>query len=59
MLWITQILQANYISLLAVEIINYFFCAPEIQDRGAYCFCLVCHSVILSETLTLLKTFEQ
>ena len=22
--------------------------APEIEDRGAYCFCLVCHSKILS-----------
>jgi hypothetical protein len=29
------------------------FYAPEIKDRGAYCFCPVCHSVILSETLTL------
>ena len=43
------------------------FYAPEIEDRGAYCFCPVCHSVIpsfchsvlLSETLTLLITFEQ
>ena len=26
---------------------------------GAYCFCPVCHAVILSETLTLLITFEQ
>ena len=25
-----------------------FFYAPEIEDRGAYCFCPVCHSVILS-----------
>ena len=33
------------------------FYAPEIEDRGAYCFCPVCHSVIL--TLTLLITFEQ
>ena len=24
------------------------FYAPEIEDRGAYCFCAVCHSVILS-----------
>ena len=32
---------------------------PEIEDRRAYCFCPVCHSVILSETLTLLITFEQ
>ena len=23
------------------------FYAPEIEDRGAYCFCPVCHSVIL------------
>ena len=35
------------------------FYAPEIEDRGAYCFCPVCHSVLLSETLTLLITFEQ
>ena len=35
------------------------FYAPEIEDRGAFCYCLVCHSVILSETLTLLITFEQ
>ena len=38
---------------------NLSFYAPEIEDRGAYCFCPVCHSVILSETLTLLITFEQ
>ena len=25
-----------------------YFYAPEIEDRGAYCFCPVCHSVILS-----------
>ena len=24
------------------------FYAPEIKDRGAYCFCPVCHTVILS-----------
>ena len=35
------------------------FYAPEIEDWGAYCFCPVCHSVILSKTLTLLITFEQ
>ena len=35
------------------------FYAPEIEDGGTYCFCPVCHSVILSETLTLLITFEQ
>ena len=34
-----------------------YFYAPEIEDRGAYCFCPVCHSV-LSETLTLPITFE-
>ena len=32
---------------------------PQIEDRVAYCFCPVCHSVLLSETLTLLITFEQ
>ena len=31
----------------------------EIEDRGAYCFCPACHSVLLSETLTLLITFKQ
>ena len=25
----------------------WIFYAPEIEDRGAYCFCPVCHSVIL------------
>ena len=35
------------------------FYVPEIEDRGVYSFCPVCHSVILSETLTLLITFEQ
>ena len=35
------------------------FYAPVIEDRGAYCFCPVCHSVFLSETLTLLITVEQ
>ena len=24
-----------------------FYYAPEIEDQGAYCFCPVCHSVIL------------
>ena len=37
----------------------FYFYAPEIEDRGAYFFCPVCHSVLLSETLTLLITFEQ
>ena len=27
------------------KIVNFY--APEIEDRGAYCFCPVCHSVIL------------
>ena len=43
-----------------------YFYTPEIEDRGAYCFCPVCHFVIpfcyivlFSETLTLLITFEQ
>jgi hypothetical protein len=26
------------------------FYAPEIEDRGTYHFCLVCHSVLLSST---------
>ena len=29
------------------------FYAPEIEDRGAYCFGPVCHSVILSSSLKL------
>ena len=35
------------------------FYALEIDDLGAYCFCPVCHSVLLSETFTLLITFKQ
>ena len=35
------------------------FYATEIEDQGAYCFCPVCHSVRLSETLTLLITLKQ
>ena len=42
--------------------LTYFCYAPELEDRGAYCFCPVCHfvilsfcnSVLLSETLTFL-----
>jgi hypothetical protein len=29
---------------------NHFFYAHEIEDRETYCFCPVCHSVILSST---------
>ena len=36
-----------------------FFMPPRMKIGGAYCFCSVCHSVLLSETLTLLITFEQ
>ena len=36
-----------------------FFYAPEIEDQGAYCFCPVCHSDLLSETFNLLITIEQ
>ena len=45
--------------LLSYTIVDFY--APEIEDRGAYCFCPVCHSVLLSESLTLLihVTFEQ
>ena len=35
------------------------FLCPRYQRSGAYCFSPVCHSKILSETLTLLLTFEQ
>ena len=31
------------------------FYAPEIEDPWVYCFCPVCHSVLLCETLTLQK----
>ena len=37
----------------------FVYYAPEIEDQEAYCVCPVCHSVLLSETLTLLITFEQ
>ena len=42
---------------IKVIVFSYNFYAPEIEDRGAYCFCPVCHSVLLSETLTLLINF--
>ena len=50
-----------------VQVIEYIFLCPEIEDRREYCFSPVCHSVILqfchsvllSETLTLLITYEQ
>ena len=29
------------------------FYAPEIEDRGAYCFCSVCHSLILNAVQSL------
>ena len=37
------------------------FYVPEIVSggRGVYCFCRVCHSVTMPETLSLLITFEQ
>ena len=36
------------------------FYAPEIKDRGVYCFCPVYHSIFLIlKTLTFLVTFEQ
>ena len=49
---------------LLIKVVYYtILFAPEIEDRGAYCWffsCLLfCHSVLLSETLTLLITFEQ
>ena len=48
----------KYDAILKRKMISSFY-APEIEERGAYCFCPVCHSVIFSETLTLLITFEQ
>ena len=30
-----------------INMLKYFY-APEIEDQGAYCFCPVCNSVILS-----------
>ena len=44
-------------TIVAPQVISFY--GPEIEDQGANCFCPVCHSVILSETLTLLITFEQ
>ena len=42
----------NWIGI--TEIFNFHdFYAPNIEDRGAYCFCPVCHSVILSSSLKL------
>ena len=29
------------------------FYAPEIEDRGTYCFCSVCHSLILNAVQSL------
>ena len=29
------------------------FYAPEIEDRGAYCFCSVCHSLIINAVQSL------
>ena len=61
----------EHIATLVLVLSSYFFTgacswfywlsfyAPEVEDRGAYCFCPVCHSVLLSETLTMLITFEQ
>ena len=47
------------ISLKFLVVYWFNFYAPEVEDRGAYCFCPVCHSVLLSETLTLQINFEQ
>ena len=59
-------LTCSFFLLMPLEICTYCgqskksvcFYAHEIEDWGAYCFCPVCHSVILSVTLTLLITFE-
>ena len=40
------------------NIITFFVC-PLDRCSGAYCFCPVYHSIILSETFTLIITFEQ
>ena len=45
--------------VISLMLCNFFFYAPKIEERGAYCFWPVCHSVILSETLTMLITFGQ
>ena len=34
-----------------------FYYAPEIEDRGAYCFCPVCHSVIPSLCHSVIPSF--
>ena len=42
------------------HILGFFFLPPRSKiGGGGYCFGPVCHSVLLSETLTLLITFEQ
>ena len=35
----------------------FIFYAPEIEDRGAYCFCPVCHSVVLSFCNSVILSF--
>ena len=53
-----KIISWHFKQILSMVHSNHFY-APEIKDRGAYCFCPVCHSVLFSETLTLLISFEQ
>ena len=41
---------------LTIKFCIYFY-APKIEDRGAYCFCPVCHSVIPSFCLSVIPSF--
>ena len=50
---------ADRLDFTFLEYFSLDFFGPESEDRGTYRFCPACHSVILSETLTLLITFEQ
>ena len=54
----TQVSKVDCSLNIHMVYLNNFY-APKIEDQGAYRFCPVCHIVLLSETLTLLITFEQ
>ena len=45
------------ITLIKITLSQAHFYAPEIEDRGAYCFCPVCHSVILSFCHSVILSF--
>ena len=43
---------------ISIDLTTVFVDMPPWSKIEAYCFCSVCHSIILSETLTLLESFE-